>query len=230
MQNVLMTGANRGIGLEFARQFAAAGWRVFACCRNPAAAAALTELRSRMQGAVSLHAVEVTDQASIAHLAAELKDQPLDVLINNAGVDGRNASAIGQTDTKVWLQTLAVNTIAPMHMAEAFLPNLMQGERKIIATVSSRMGSITELNGGSYAYRSSKAAVNAVMKGLSGDLGDRGVIVVSLHPGWVQTDMGGPSAPIKPADSVRNLLKVLTGLKPQDNGKFLNFDGGTIPW
>jgi NAD(P)-dependent dehydrogenase (short-subunit alcohol dehydrogenase family) len=183
-----------------------------------------------MKGAVSLHAVEVTDQASIAHLAAELKGQPLDVLINNAGVDGRNASAIGQTDTKVWLQTLAVNTIAPMHMAEAFLPNLMQGERKIIATVSSRMGSITELNGGSYAYRSSKAAVNAVMKGLSGDLGDRGVIAVSLHPGWVQTDMGGPSAPIKPGDSVRNLLKVITGLKPQDNGKFLNFDGGTIPW
>jgi NAD(P)-dependent dehydrogenase (short-subunit alcohol dehydrogenase family) len=230
MQNVLMTGANRGIGLEFARQFAAAGWRVFACCRNPAAASALTELKSRTKGAVSVHAVEVTDQASIAHLAAELKDQPLDVLINNAGVDGRKASTIGETDTKVWLQTLAVNTIAPMHMAEAFLPNLMRGERKIIATLSSRMGSITELNGGSYAYRSSKAAVNAVMKGLSGDLKDRGVIAVSLHPGWVQTDMGGPSAPIKPDDSVRGLLKVITGLKPQDNGKFLNFDGAAIPW
>ena len=169
MQTLLITGANRGIGLELSRQFAGAGWRVFACCRDPAKAAELAKLQQGSDGAVSLHALEVTDQTSIDRLAAALKDEPLDALINNAGVDGRKAGAIGATDTKAWLQTFAVNSIAPMHMAEAFLPNLARGQRKIIATISSRMGSIAEHAGGSYAYRASKAAVNSVMKGLSVD-------------------------------------------------------------
>ncbi|HUN51397.1 MAG TPA: SDR family NAD(P)-dependent oxidoreductase, partial [Candidatus Sulfotelmatobacter sp.] len=127
MQSVLITGANRGIGLELARQFVAAGWRVFACCRDPSKATEAAALQKAAGGAVSLHALEVTDQASIAALAEALKAAALDVLLNNAGIAGRGAASIGATDSKAWLETFAVNCIAPMHMAEAFLPHLARG-------------------------------------------------------------------------------------------------------
>jgi NAD(P)-dependent dehydrogenase (short-subunit alcohol dehydrogenase family) len=230
MQTILITGANRGIGLELSRHFATAGWRVFACCRDPAKATELAKLQKGSGGAVSLHALEVTDQASIERLAAALSDEALDALVNNAGVDGRKAGSIGATDTKAWLETFAINSIAPMHMAEAFLPHLARGKRKIIATISSRMGSVAENSGGSYAYRASKAAVNSVMKGLSVDLKGKGITAVTLHPGWVRTDMGGPSAPVAPSESASGLLQVISGLKPADSGKFLSFDGSAIPW
>jgi len=230
MESVLITGANRGIGLELTRCFAGAGWRVHACCRDPREARDLGKLAEGSKGAVSLHALEVTDEAAIGKLASSLRGEPLDILINNAGIAGRKAATFGATDSKAWAETFAVNSIAPMHMAEAFLPNLLKGQRKTIATISSRMGSIAENGGGSYAYRASKAAVNMVMKGLSVELKSKGFIAVSLHPGWVRTDMGGAGAPIAPADSAAKLFEVITGLKAADSGKFLNYDGSAIPW
>jgi len=230
MNNVLITGASRGLGLEFTRQYAAAGWRVFAACRDPAAAPELNQAMDQADGRISLHKLEVTDQAAIGKLARELSHQPIDLLINNAGVNGRGAGDFGKTPTEEWLKTMAVNVVAPMHMAEAFADHLAKSERKILLTISSRMGSIAENAGGYYAYRSSKAAVNCVAKGLSGDLGSRGITVVVMHPGWVRTDMGGASAPLSPSDSVSGMRKVIDGLTPGDNGKFLNYDGSVIPW
>lgn len=231
MSSILITGANRGLGLEFVAQYAAAGWRVLAACRDPSETGALKRIAEAAGGSVSLHRLEVTDPGSIRRLAGELSSQPLDLLLNNAGVAGREAATFGQTDKQAWLDTMAVNVVAPMHMAEAFLPHVQKSERRIIATISSRMGSIGENgDGGMYAYRSSKAAANAVAKSLSNELKDKGVAVVVLHPGWVRTDMGGPDAPVLPQESVSGLKKVLDKVTLADSGKFINYDGSPIPW
>lgn len=231
MPSILITGANRGIGLEFAAQYLSDGWQVLAACREPETAGGLRRLAEAAGGALSVHRLEVTDQKSIARLAGQLARQPIDVLLNNAGVSGREASNFGTTPTPAWLDTLAVNAIAPLHMAEAFLGQVQKSDRKIIATISSRMGSIGENNdGSSYAYRSSKAAVNAVMKTLSNELKDKGVTVVMLHPGWVRTDMGGAEAPLSVQESVTGLRQVIERLTPARNGSFLNYDGTGIAW
>ncbi len=231
MSSILITGANRGIGLEFTAQYAAAGWRVLAACRDPSETGDLRRIAEAAGGAVSLHRLEVTDPQSIRRLADELSSQPVDLLLNNAGVAGREAANFGQTPAKPWLDTLAVNVVAPMHMAEAFLPHVQRSERRIIATISSRMGSVGENDqGGSYAYRSSKAAVNAVAKNLSVEMKNKGITVVVLHPGWVRTDMGGPEAPVSPEESVTGLKGVLDKVTLADTGKFLNYDGTEIPW
>lgn len=231
MSGVLVTGANRGLGLEFARQYAAAGWRVFACCRKPADAAGLQAVASPSQGRVTVHALDVADHSQIDRLAAELRGQPIDVLLNNAGVYGPNKMFLGQIDYRTWAEVFAVNTMAPLRMVESFLDNVTRGGRKVIACVSSEMGSITRNTAGRhYLYRTSKAALNMVVKSLSVDLKDRGVIAVALHPGWVQTDMGGPDATLRPAESIRGMLAVLGRLRPEDSGKFLGYDGAEIPW
>ena len=230
MSTIMITGASRGIGLEMVKQFAAAGWQVLAACRNPDKAGDLKKLQKSANGKITAHALEVTDQAGIKKLAKDLKGQSIDVLVNNAGVNGNGAGDFGKTDSDAWLKTMATNVIAPMHMAEAFADNLAKSEKKALVTVSSRMGSITENAGGYYAYRSSKAAMNCVAKGLSNDLKDRGITVVVVHPGWVRTDMGGASAPLSPEESVSGLRKVIEGLRPADNGKFINYDGTVIPW
>ncbi|HYM30538.1 MAG TPA: SDR family oxidoreductase [Candidatus Cybelea sp.] len=230
MPTVLVTGANRGIGFEFAKQYAGEGWRVLACCRNPAKAPALDKLAKESRGMVSVHGLDVTDGAAIRGLAQELKSEPIDLLINNAGVSGRDAGDLGAFNVQAWLNTLAINTIAPAELTAAFADNVARSGRKIVVTISSVLGSIAENNGGMYAYRSSKAAVNAVTKSLSNDLKGKGIIAVCLHPGWVQTDMGGPSAPVKPHESVTGLRKVIGGLKPADSGHFYSFEGRQIPW
>jgi NAD(P)-dependent dehydrogenase (short-subunit alcohol dehydrogenase family) len=231
MTSVLITGANRGLGLEFSRQCAALGWRVFACCRNPQDAADLHGVAGAAAGRVSVHALEVTDHGQIERLAAELRDQPLDVLLNNAGVYGPNKMVPGRIDYAAWANVFAVNTMAPLKMAECFLENVCRSERKVIACLSSQMGSVARnTEGRHYLYRSSKAALNAVVKSLAIDLRDRGVCAVVLHPGWVQTDMGGANADLTPGQSVRGVLRVIQGLRPEDSGKFLSCDGSEIPW
>jgi len=226
MPSVLVTGANRGLGLEFARQYAAADWRVHAACRDPNAAEALAGL----PGAISRHRLEVTDDGQIAELAAELAGSPLDLLINNAGINYDNGE-FGDSDPASWLDTFRVNTIAPLRVAEGLIGNLLLGERKLIVNLSSKMASIAEnASGGDYAYRTSKAALNMLTRGMAHDLRGRGVTVVVISPGWVQTDMGGPSAPLPVAESIAGMRRTIDKLRPADSGSFLDWQGHVMPW
>jgi NAD(P)-dependent dehydrogenase (short-subunit alcohol dehydrogenase family) len=231
MPTVLITGAGRGIGLEFVRQYVADGWRVLACCRNPAAASELQSLAAEHGDQVSVHQLDVDDVASAQALKKELGDTPIDVLINNAGVIGQRGARLGNMDYDTWAACLDTNVMGPMRVAEALADNVAASDQKKLITVSSRMGSIT-LNDApdSIVYRSSKAAVNMVMKCLSVDLADRGVIVTCFHPGWVRTDMGGPSAAVAVEDSAGGMRKVIATLTTADNGTFRNYDGDTFAW
>ena len=230
MPIVLITGASRGIGLEFARSFAADGWWVLAACRHPDRAHELKALAEDSDGAVRVHRLDVTDGLRVAALARELAEEPIDILLNNAGIMGPR-TGFGETDYDEWLPVFAVNTLAPMRLAERFVEHVAGSERKLIVNISSRMGSIEEnTSGGNYIYRSSKAALNMVAKGLSLDLAPRGITVVVFHPGWVQTDMGGENALITPAESVVGMRAVIDGLTPKDTGSFHAYDGSGIPW
>ncbi len=225
MPTLLITGANRGIGLALLRGFAADGWRIHACCRQPDKAKAL----KAVEGDIRLHRVDVTDGLRVAGLARGLADETIDLLINNAGIFGPR-TGFAQTDYDDWLKVLSVNTLAPLRLVERFVEHVGRSERKLVINVSSRMGSITQNSGGAYIYRSSKAALNAVTKGLSADLAARGITVVAVHPGWVQTDMGGAGADIPAETSAAGLRQVIEGLSAKDSGRFLNYNGEEIPW
>lgn len=232
MRTMLITGANRGIGLEFVRQYVADGWRVVACCRKPAAAEALNRLAAQYPDQVTVHALDVTDHAQIDQLAQTLSEQPIDLLINNADVyPPARGHALGETDYAAWQQAFAVNTMAPLKITEAFILQIARSKLKTIVTITSKMGSIADnRGGGSYIYRSSKAGVNIVMKSLSIDLSPQKIIAILLHPGWVKTDMGGPGALITAEQSVTGMRRVIGNLTLQDSGKFYAFDGKEVPW
>ncbi len=230
MPTILITGANRGLGLEFARQYRDAGWRVYACARSPKDAGELQAIAAPSGGRVTVHALEVTDHPRIEALAKELRDVALDVLLNNAGIYGPQNGGVDHVDYKAWAEVLAVNTMGPMKMTECFLEHVARSERKVIASISSQMASIAQNGGGHYPYRSSKAALNMVMRGLAADLRLRGVIAVAIDPGWVQTDMGGASAPLRPPQSIAGVRQVIDRLRPEDSGKFLRYDGSEQPW
>jgi len=173
----------------------------------------------------------VTDGGQIAALAAQLAGTPIDILVNNAGIKGPERQGFGQSDEAGWLEAFRVNTIAPMRMTEAFVAHVAASERRIVATLGTVMGSIAEnSSGGYYAYRTSKAAVHMLMKGLAIDLAARGILTITLHPGWVRTSMGGSSAPVAPADSAAGLAKVLLGLTPEQSGGLYDFEGRERPW
>jgi NAD(P)-dependent dehydrogenase (short-subunit alcohol dehydrogenase family) len=231
MATVLITGANRGLGLEFCRQYAADGWRVLACCRNPQRAGELAELAGQYP-LVQIEALEVSDGTQIERLAAQLRDISIDILINNAGVYGDSPRhGFGTLDYMAWTRTLTVNTQAPVKMAEAFLPHLERGEKKLLVTITSLMGSIGDnTSGGSVIYRSSKAALNAAMKSISIDLKDRSIGVLLIHPGWVKTDMGGPNALIEASESVAAMRRTIAVFKLNASGSFLKYDGTALPW
>jgi NAD(P)-dependent dehydrogenase (short-subunit alcohol dehydrogenase family) len=236
MPTVLLTGANRGLGLEFARRYASAGWRVHACCRHPLDAAELNELAARALstagwGPIDLHALDVRDFSRTAALASELQNDAIDLLLANAGTYGPSKMFLGQIDYSAWAEVLAVNTLAPLRLVECFVEHVARSERKLIACVSSAMGSIGGNTGGRhYLYRSSKAGLNSVVRSLAVDLKPRGIVVVSLHPGWVRTEMGGPGADLSPEESVRGMIAVLERLGPADSGRFLSYDGAEVPW
>jgi NAD(P)-dependent dehydrogenase (short-subunit alcohol dehydrogenase family) len=231
MASILITGANRGLGLEFARQYTRAHWRVIACCRRPDAAADLKAIADPTEGKTSLHALDVTDHDRIAALAKELADQPVDILLNNAGVYEPHKTQLGKIDYAAWANVLAVNVLAPTRMVESFVDNVARSNRKQIACMSSQMGSIADNKSGAhYIYRSSKAALNMAVKSLSIDLRDRGATVVALDPGWVRTDMGGEDAELAPAESIRGMIRVLEGLTIADSGKYLSYNGAELPW
>ena len=232
MKTTLITGANRGIGLEFCRQYAADGWRVLACCRYPEKSDELNKLASLNPGRIMVHALDVADHVEVDRLGQILADESIDLLINNAGIyPDSDKSGFGHTDYAEWIEAFRVNTIAPLKMAETFAAQIARGTQKTIVTITSKMGSIADNSGGgSYLYRSSKAAVNMVMKSLSIDLMPLGITAVVFHPGWVKTDMGGPNAMISAEQSVSGIRQVIDRLSSTDSGKFFGYDGQTIPW
>jgi NAD(P)-dependent dehydrogenase (short-subunit alcohol dehydrogenase family) len=228
---VLITGANRGLGFEFARQYATDGWRVFAACRNPATASELKRLAQDRSGMLKVVAMDVTDGESVKNAATQLKDVAIDVLINSAGIGGTPGQKTGDVDYESWAQVLNVNTMGPLRVLESFCDHIAGGERRLVITITSGMGSLTEnTSGGSIAYRSSKAAVNMVMRSAAIDLAPRGITCVLLNPGWVRTDMGGPKAPLSPQESVTAMRRLIETLGPDQSGEFYNYDGREYPW
>lgn len=228
MSTVLITGTNRGIGLEFAKQYAEAGWDVLACCRNPQSANNLNTLASQYTN-IKILTLDVSDFKQVDYLAFELKDTQIDVMINNAGV--YPSGGLSDKEVETWLNSFKVNSIAPLKVAMAFRPLIEKSQLKKLVTLSSKMGSIDDnTSGGSYMYRSTKTAINMIMKSLSIDLAPSGISVVTLHPGWVETDMGGPNALINTETSVRGLRQVIDDLSLSNTGKFIAYDGKEIPW
>ena len=226
MNTVLITGTNRGLGLEFCRSFAADGWRVHACCRFPDKAKDL----SAVAGDVVVHKLDVTDGLRVASLAREMADERIDILINNAGVLHAGNDP-GHIDYDDWVEELQVNTIAPARVAERFLKLIAASERKLIVNITSGLGSITNTTSGeSIVYRTSKAGLNMVTKCLSMEYAQHGITVVALSPGWVMTDMGGPNARLTPAESITKMRGVIDRLTLADSGRFLNQDGEERPW
>jgi NAD(P)-dependent dehydrogenase (short-subunit alcohol dehydrogenase family) len=232
METTLITGANRGIGLELSRQLAEDGWCVLACSRDPEKSDALNKLAAEYPEQITLYALDVTDHGQIRKLSQTLANKPIDLLINNAGVyPGSKGSSFGQTDYDAWAYAFLVNTMAPLKMAEEFITQITQGSRKTIVTITSKMGSVADNGrGGSYIYRSSKSAVNMVVKSIAIDLESNDIISVLLHPGWVRTDMGGPSGLISVEQSVSGMLSVIRAVTSADSGKFIAYDGQIIPW
>jgi NAD(P)-dependent dehydrogenase (short-subunit alcohol dehydrogenase family) len=229
-ETILVTGSNRGIGLELVHQYASAGWEVHACCRDPERATELQALAAE-NPEIHLHQLDVTDRGRITSLARELEGKPIDLLFNNAGVYGQNDALFGNTDENLWLRAMRINVIGPMKMMEAFVGHVAGSQHKLIACLSSKMGSMADNgSGGSYVYRSSKAALNAVLKSAAIDLQPRGIRVAILHPGWVKTAMGGPHAEISATESVNAMRAILTRMKPEDTGTFYDIDGRIIPW
>ena len=227
---ILITGANRGIGLTLTERFAEDGWQVLACCRNPADAGQLHVLAERGM-AIEIHALDVTNYAQMAALADQLGARPIDILLSNAGIYGSKSAGFGEINAQEWRQVLEVNTIAPLMLVQAFVEQVAASQQKLVAVMSSKVGSIADnSSGGSYMYRSSKTAVNQVVKSLSIDLAERGISVISLHPGWVQTEMGGPNAEISTDQSVSGLKSILQSAGPAQSGQFIEYDGSGIPW
>ena len=227
MPTVLLTGANRGIGLEFARQYGSEGWTVIATCRDPFLPGELATIK----GDIRVHGLDVTLHEQIEHLAKDLCDIPIDILINNAGIFGPRQMSATDMDYQKWEQVLRTNTFAPLKMAATFANNIVASNQRKLITISSMMGSLSQNNGGGdYIYRSSKAAVNQVMRSFSDSPEGRNIIVANYHPGWVQTDMGGDSAPISPAKSVECLRRSIANLRTKDTGQFFNYDGKPYSW
>jgi NAD(P)-dependent dehydrogenase (short-subunit alcohol dehydrogenase family) len=230
--NILITGSNRGIGLELVRQYAGDGWRVFATCRHPAEAAELRALAER-QSAISIHRLDITRADDLRAIARELDGVALRVLFNNAGIyleEGYDRPQLGAIRYADWLHTLEVNSLGAVRLTEALLGNLAQASKPLVAAMTSHMGSIGDINiPGSLYYRSSKAALNATMRGLAAELAPRGIGVLLLHPGGVRTRMG-PRHGISPEQSVAGLRRLIDAFEMADSGRFLRYDGTEMPW
>ena len=216
---------------EFARQYAAGGWQVYAACRDPASASELRQLAEDGGGKLRILEMDVTEARSVKAAAAELDGQAIDLLLNNSGIIGPHGQTIGNIDYDAWAEVLEVNTMGPMRVSEAFVDNVARSDRKLIVTLTSGMGSLADnTSGGSIAYRSSKAAVNMVMRSLAIDLTSRGISCVVVNPGWVQTEMGGANATLTPLESVTALRGLIETLGSAQSGKFFNYDGREYAW
>ncbi len=227
---VFITGTTRGIGLELVRQFLEAGSKVFATARDPESDA-LQSLKAAHGDQLQLLALDVTNSTEIQAAVTSLAGQPVNLLINNAGLYQSRSDDAASLATETWLQEFHVNAIAPFMVTRALRGNLAAAEDALVAMISSKMGSMSDnTSGGAYSYRSSKAALNAVTVCLAQDLAGDGTRVVALHPGWVRTDMGGANAPVDASQSASGLRKVMIGIDETQNGGFFDYTGAAIPW
>lgn len=230
MKTVFITGANRGIGLALSKVFLKDNWQVIATCRDIKCADELNQLKADYK-LLHVYELDITDYQQMAVLSSTLHDLKIDVLLNNAGLYGPKGYGFGNCDVDAWRDVFEANVIAPTKMAEAFVSQVLNSELKVIAALSSRVGSHTEnTKGGGYIYRSSKAALNSVVKSLSNDLLPQGIKTVALHPGWVQTEMGGPNALISAQESAIGLKQVIESLSEEQSGGFYSYKGEQIPW
>jgi NAD(P)-dependent dehydrogenase (short-subunit alcohol dehydrogenase family) len=225
----VVTGANRGIGLEFVRQLVARGDQVEAAARDPKAAE-LAALVEGAKGRVRSHACDVADDASVRAFASSLGNVAVDVLVNNAGIGGKMVS-LEALDFADMTRTFDVNALGPLRVTRALVPHLLRGTTRRVVQITSGMGSIADnQRGGAYGYRMSKAALNMANKSLSVDLAGEGFTCIVMNPGWVKTDLGGPSATVTPEESVRSMLGLIDALTPAQTGSFLSFRGNTYPY
>ncbi len=221
---VVITGANRGLGLAFARRLSADGFRVIGTARRPDAA---DELRSL---GVRIEQLDVTDAQSVRRLAEAIGDAPVDILINNAGI-GSRAHALEDFDIDEAERIMQVNYLGPMRVTQALLPALRAGDRKLIVNITSTYGSIERnTRGGAYGYRESKAALNMFTRSLAAELEPHGFTCIVMSPGWVKTDMGGPNARLTPDESIDAMIRVIEGLTTEHSGSFFNHAGELVPW
>lgn len=233
MTTILITGTNRGIGLELTRQYAQEGADVIACCRKPERADDLSVLAEAHRGAVEIVELDVTDPAQAELLGRRMEGRPIDVLINNAGVMGTGSrlQTFGKLDYHAWAHCLSVNLMGPMRLCETLADNVAAGEGKKIVNISSRMGSIADAGGGgAYIYRTSKAGLNMASRLLARDLEEKGIVVLAVHPGWVKTAMGGKNAPLPPQESAAGLRALINRAGPDMSGRFWNYSGEELSW
>ena len=242
MTSIFITGSNRGLGFEFAKQYAADGWRVYATCRTPDRADALKKL----EGDVRIHKLDVADFDEVDALADELRDETFDVVLLNAGLamepdetGKRKGSSLGVLDYDAWMEVFRVNTMAPAKIVESFLDQILRSERKLVIGISSTLGSMAhtypeeyayKLRGPAYLYRSTKAALNSVIKTIASELESEGITAIAMNPGWIRTDMGGPTAYMDAPEAIASMRQVIAGLGPADNGRFIEYDGSPLPW
>lgn len=227
---IVVTGANRGIGLEFVRQFAARGDDVVATARHPASATRLQSVANGSAGRVSVYPLDVLDDRSARALAEALGDLRVDVLINNAGISGKMTS-LEDLDLPDVLRTFDVDALGPIRVTRALLPSMRRAGTRKIVHITSKMGSISDnTSGGAYGYRMAKAALNMACKSMALDLGEEGFTVFVVNPGWVQTAMGGKRAPTSVEESVANMIGLIDRVGPEASGKFFNHTGEEVPW
>ena len=230
MARILITGANRGLGLEFVERYLKSGNDVIATYRNEETSFDLIKM-SNERSNLKLLQLDVSSNKSLNSFAGNLGDSPIDIFINNAGVYGPRNSSFENVDEENWIPAIKVNAIAPLLLTQLIIKNIRAGTDKKLIYITSKMGSIDDnKGGGAYVYRSSKTALNAVVKSLSVDLKNENIAVALIHPGWVKTDMGGPNALIERDTSVRGMTEVISNLDITSTGNFYNYDGSIIPW
>ena len=231
MTNVLITGANRGLGLGFVKKFLDKNVNVLCTTRNIAGSKELLACKEKHPDNLEILELDLLEENSENILSNLLSDKPVDIFINNAGMMGSSAQNFNAVSAEPWLEVLKVNLIAPLLITQSIIDNVKKGFDKKIYFLSSRVGSIEDNSGGGrYIYRSSKTALNQVVKSLSIDLKELGITVISLHPGWVRTDMGGPNALISVDESINGMMSVIEKTDIKNTGQFLNYDGNEIPW
>ncbi|MDP7624042.1 MAG: SDR family oxidoreductase [Rhodospirillales bacterium] len=240
MPSLLITGANRGIGLEFTRQYLSDGWRIYACCRAPEKADTLKKLAEGFSDQLSIYRMDVRNGDEVSAVAEALNGIPIDILINNAGIvdsygrgvfEGKDDPDLKNYDLDLWLEIFNTNVVSQGRITGEFADNVAASERKMVVMISSGLASINNTwQAGRYAYRTSKAALNMLTRGVGAWLEPRGVTVVTIAPGWTRTELGGPNAHYSVEESISGMRKVLDGLTIKDTGSYWNFNGEQLPW
>ena len=240
MASILISGANRGIGLEFTRQYLEGGWLVYACCRAPEKADSLNKLVEEFGDLLSVYRMDVRNGEEVAAVAQALNGAPIDILINNAGIvdsygtgvfEGKDDPDLKNYDMDLWLEILDTNVVSQGRVTGAFADNVASSDRKMVVMISSGLASITNSwQAGRYAYRTSKAALNMLTRSVGAWLEPRGIAVITIAPGWTRTELGGPNAHNSVEDSISGMRKVLDGLTIKNTGSYWNFDGEQLPW